>query len=100
MVIWSIIYDRIKEKEAIYKEDAVFIHPGPWFHVFGLMIMQIVALSKSWKLVFLPKYDLNNYLAAISKNKVNIAYAVPPIMVSLVISNGFMEIKITVKFSI
>ena len=85
MVIWSIVFDRIKELENDYIEDAVIIHPGPWFHVFGLMIMHIVALSMNAKLIFMPKYNLNSFLAAIEKYRVNIAYVVPPIMVSLVI---------------
>ena len=87
MYICSILFERIKEVEHEFGEEAVFIHPGPWFHVFGLMIMSVVALSVTAKLVFMPKYNLNDFLSAIEKYKVNIAYVVPPIMVTLVIKH-------------
>lgn len=86
MTMSSIVFSHLKNIEKDYGQKPVFIHPGPWFHVFGLQCLNIIALSTDSKLVFMPKYTLETFLEAIEKYRVCVAYVVPPIMVSLVIT--------------
>ncbi|KAH8243497.1 hypothetical protein KR032_007886, partial [Drosophila birchii] len=54
----------------------------PWFHVFGCLTV-ITMPCVGARLVYLPKFEENQFLSAIEKYRVMIALMVPPLMVFL-----------------
>lgn len=87
MSCWYATKDRMMDLSVEYGHQPCLINVGPWFHVMGMMVMLIVSLSTVAKLVYLPKFDFKKFLIAMEANKVDQAICVPPIMVSLVITN-------------
>ena len=55
----------------------------PFFHIYGLTVIMNYALSKGASTVVLPRFDLEQFLAAIQEYGVTFAHLVPPILVAL-----------------
>ena len=57
--------------------------PLPFFHIFGLSSGMLVPLYVGGRLVFMPSFDLKQYLEIIQKYKVTRGFVVPPIVLAL-----------------
>ena len=57
--------------------------PLPFFHIFGLTSGMLVPLYGGGRLVFMPSFDLQQYLEIIQKYKVTRGFVVPPIVLAL-----------------
>ena len=57
--------------------------PLPFFHIFGLTSGMLVPLYAGGRLVFMPSFDLKQYLEIIQKYKVTRGFVVPPIVLAL-----------------
>ncbi|MEE2905040.1 MAG: 4-coumarate--CoA ligase family protein [Gemmatimonadota bacterium] len=55
----------------------------PFFHIYGLTVIMNYALSKGASIVVLPRFDLEQFLAAVQEYGVTFAHLVPPILVAL-----------------
>jgi acyl-CoA synthetase (AMP-forming)/AMP-acid ligase II len=68
---------------ASLSHDDTVIAVLPFFHIYGLVVVMNYGLWKRAKLVVLPRFDLEQFLGAMSDHRVTYAYLVPPIMVAL-----------------
>jgi acyl-CoA synthetase (AMP-forming)/AMP-acid ligase II len=55
----------------------------PFFHIYGLTALMNAPLRNGATVVVLPRFDLEQFLAAIEKHKVNALYVAPPIVLAL-----------------
>jgi acyl-CoA synthetase (AMP-forming)/AMP-acid ligase II len=55
----------------------------PFFHIYGMTVIMSAALSRGSTIVSLPRFDIDEFLLAIERHKVSIAYVVPPIVLAL-----------------
>lgn len=72
---------QLRAAEMITADDVVF---GilPFFHIYGLMVMQLV-LSQGATLVTLPRFELTATLEALQAHRVTFAYLAPPVVVKM-----------------
>ncbi|MEU6079285.1 4-coumarate--CoA ligase family protein [Streptomyces sp. NPDC047108] len=55
----------------------------PFFHIYGLTALLNAPLRTGATVVVLPRFDLDQFLAAIEKHRVNALYVAPPIVLAL-----------------
>ncbi|MEU8521324.1 4-coumarate--CoA ligase family protein [Streptomyces sp. NBC_01216] len=55
----------------------------PFFHIYGLTALMNAPLRKGAAVVVLPRFDLDEFLAAIEKHRINALYVAPPIVLAL-----------------
>ena len=64
-------------------EDDTTICVVPMSHLYGLHVVVNLALSHGATIVTLPRYDLNQFLAAMQQYKITVAPLVPPLVLPL-----------------
>ncbi|MGW0464509.1 4-coumarate--CoA ligase family protein [Streptomyces sp. NPDC003027] len=55
----------------------------PFFHIYGLTALMNAPLRQGATVVVLPRFELDQFLAAIEKHRVNGLYVAPPIVLAL-----------------
>ncbi|MEU8757904.1 4-coumarate--CoA ligase family protein [Streptomyces sp. NPDC048659] len=55
----------------------------PFFHVYGLTALMNAPLRRGAAVVVLPRFELDGFLAAIEKHRINALYVAPPIVLAL-----------------
>ncbi|MYW68017.1 AMP-binding protein [Streptomyces sp. SID8379] len=55
----------------------------PFFHIYGLTALMNAPLRQGATVVVLPRFDLDTFLAAIEKHRINGLYVAPPIVLAL-----------------
>jgi acyl-CoA synthetase (AMP-forming)/AMP-acid ligase II len=55
----------------------------PFFHIYGMTVLLNAVLHARARLVMMPSFDLEEFLANIQKHKVTVAYIAPPVAVAL-----------------
>ncbi|MEU6395188.1 4-coumarate--CoA ligase family protein [Streptomyces sp. NPDC046939] len=55
----------------------------PFFHIYGLTALMNAPLRQGATVVVLPRFDLDTFLAAIEKHRINALYVAPPIVLAL-----------------
>ena len=55
----------------------------PFFHIYGLTALMNAPLRNGATVVVLPRFELDQFLAAIEKHQVNALYVAPPIVLAL-----------------
>ncbi|WP_203645349.1 4-coumarate--CoA ligase family protein [Streptomyces sp. SID14478] len=55
----------------------------PFFHIYGLTALMNAPLRRGATVVVLPRFDLDTFLAAIEKHRINALYVAPPIVLAL-----------------
>ncbi|MCC3653302.1 4-coumarate--CoA ligase family protein [Streptomyces sp. S07_1.15] len=55
----------------------------PFFHIYGLTALMNAPLRRGATVVVLPRFDLEQYLAAIERHRVTALYVAPPIVLAL-----------------
>ncbi|HET6855936.1 MAG TPA: 4-coumarate--CoA ligase family protein [Streptomyces sp.] len=55
----------------------------PFFHIYGLTALMNAPLRNGATVVVLPRFDLDQFLAAIEKHRINGLYVAPPIVLAL-----------------
>jgi acyl-CoA synthetase (AMP-forming)/AMP-acid ligase II len=55
----------------------------PFFHIYGMTVIMSAELSRGSTIVTLPRFDIDDFLGAIERHKVSIAFVVPPIALAL-----------------
>jgi acyl-CoA synthetase (AMP-forming)/AMP-acid ligase II len=56
----------------------------PQSHIYGLIVICHASTYRGDRVIVLPKFDIQNYLTAIAKYKINTLYIVPPIIIAMV----------------
>lgn len=56
----------------------------PQSHIYSLIVICHVSTYRGDSVIVLPKFELETYLGAIAKYKINTLYVVPPIVISMV----------------
>ncbi len=71
-------------------DDMVPSRPGqvvlavlPFFHIYGLTALMNAPLRRGATVVVLPRFDVEQFLSAVEKYKVNGVYVAPPIVLAL-----------------
>jgi acyl-CoA synthetase (AMP-forming)/AMP-acid ligase II len=67
-----------------FKEPDVIIAFLPFFHIYGLVVIMMLGLSRGATIVSLPRFDFPEFLTAMQKYRVTIAPLVPPIVLGMV----------------
>jgi acyl-CoA synthetase (AMP-forming)/AMP-acid ligase II len=55
----------------------------PFFHSYGMTVIQAASLSRGSTVITMPRFDLDEFCRLIQDHKVTIGYVVPPILVGL-----------------
>ncbi|MEV0273691.1 4-coumarate--CoA ligase family protein [Hamadaea sp. NPDC050747] len=55
----------------------------PFFHIYGLTVLMNMVLARGGALVILPRFDLTEFLTALSVHKVTRAMVAPPVVLAL-----------------
>ena len=55
----------------------------PFFHIYGLVLILLTSLWRGRPIVVMQKFELDGFLDAIARHRVELAPVVPPIMVAL-----------------
>jgi acyl-CoA synthetase (AMP-forming)/AMP-acid ligase II len=55
----------------------------PFFHIYGMIVVMSLALSKGATVVSMPRFDLEQFLSIVEKYKVTFAPLAPPIVLAL-----------------
>ncbi|MEU9209376.1 4-coumarate--CoA ligase family protein [Streptomyces sp. NPDC048415] len=55
----------------------------PFFHIYGLTALMNAPLRQGATVVVLPRFDLETFLAAIEKHRINVLFVAPPIVLAL-----------------
>ncbi|MFF9841182.1 4-coumarate--CoA ligase family protein [Streptomyces sp. NPDC013740] len=55
----------------------------PFFHVYGLTALMNAPLQRGATVVVLPRFELDGFLAAIEKHRIDTLYVAPPIVLAL-----------------
>lgn len=78
-------YDR-SGREFIGGKDYSDVALGllPQSHIYGLIVICHASTYRGDKVVVLPKFEMQQYLTAIAKYKINTLYIVPPIIINMV----------------
>ncbi len=63
--------------------DDVVIAIMPFFHIYGMTVLLNAVLHARARLVMMPSFDLEEFLANIANHKVSVAYIAPPVAVAL-----------------
>ncbi|KPI96565.1 Luciferin 4-monooxygenase [Papilio xuthus] len=62
--------------------DFVSLTITPWYHTMGL-ISHLIGFVKGKKTIYLPKFDVEQYLQTVEKYKVSQLTVVPPVLIAL-----------------
>ena len=77
------VYDR-KGRESMGVVNDVALGLLPQSHIYGLIVICHASTYRGDRVIVLPKFDLQNYLNAIQRYKINTLYIVPPIIIAMV----------------
>ena len=80
----SNVQQMVKRKEAATptEEDVILVHL-PLFHIYGMNILMNASLAVGATQVMMGRFDMDEFLALLSRHRVTILYTVPPVMLGL-----------------
>jgi acyl-CoA synthetase (AMP-forming)/AMP-acid ligase II len=84
-------YDR-PAREAIrkgYQDVALGLLPQS--HIYGLIVICHSSTYRGDQVVVLPKFEIQHYLSAIAKYKINTLYIVPPIIIAMTKNKAVLD---------
>ena len=67
-----------------FAERDVVVAVLPFFHIYGMVVIMMFALSQGGTLVTMPRFDLQEFLGLVQKYRATILPVVPPIVLGLV----------------
>jgi acyl-CoA synthetase (AMP-forming)/AMP-acid ligase II len=67
-----------------FRESDVVIAVLPFFHIYGMVVIMKLGLSRGGTIVSMPRFDFGEFLGALQKYRVTIAPLVPPIVLGMV----------------
>ncbi|RDH74641.1 4-coumarate--CoA ligase family protein [Mycolicibacterium moriokaense] len=73
---------QIRAAQDVEAEDAVVAFL-PFFHIYGMTVLLNAVLRARARLVTMPSFDLEQFLANVQHHKVTVAFIAPPVAVAL-----------------
>jgi acyl-CoA synthetase (AMP-forming)/AMP-acid ligase II len=73
---------QIRAAQDVEADDAVIAFL-PFFHIYGMTVLLNAVLRARARLVMMPSFDLEEFLANIQNHKVTVAFIAPPVAVAL-----------------
>lgn len=67
-----------------FKDGDRIISVLPFFHIYGLVVIMKLGLSQGGTIVSMPRFDFQEFLAAVQKYRITILPLVPPIVLGMV----------------
>jgi acyl-CoA synthetase (AMP-forming)/AMP-acid ligase II len=67
----------------------------PLFHIYGMVAIMLLALSRGGTIVTMPRFDFRDFLGVIQKHRVTVAPLVPPIILSLAKHDAVCEFDLS-----
>ena len=67
-----------------FAEGDVVIAVLPFFHIYGMVVILMLGLARGGTVLCVPRFDMQEFLAAVQKYRVTILPIVPPIVLGLV----------------
>lgn len=68
---------------GVFQENDVVMGVLPFYHIYGMVLILLLSLSKGYRVVTIPRFDLEMFLQVMEKYEVTIAPLVPPIVLGL-----------------
>jgi acyl-CoA synthetase (AMP-forming)/AMP-acid ligase II len=68
---------------ALMGENDVSLGVLPFFHIYGMVVIQLLVLAYGATLITMPKFDMEEFLGIVQKYKITVAPLVPPIVLGL-----------------
>lgn len=78
------VYDKLGRDKIRPGYQDVALGLLPQSHIYGLIVICHASTYRGDRVIILPKFDLQHYLTAIQKYKINTLYIVPPIIIAMV----------------
>ena len=78
-----------------FKESDVTIAVLPFFHIYGMVVIMMLTLSRGGTVVSLPRFDFQEFLGALQTYQVTTAPLVPPIVLGMVKSPAVAEFDLS-----
>ena len=67
-----------------FNESDVTIAVLPFFHIYGMVVIMMLTLSRGGTVVSMPRFEFRDFLTALQKYRVTTAPLVPPIVLGMV----------------
>jgi acyl-CoA synthetase (AMP-forming)/AMP-acid ligase II len=67
----------------------------PFFHIYGLVVIMKLGLSRGATIVSMPRFDFGEFLTALQRHRVTIAPLVPPIVLGMVKSPAVDQVDLS-----
>lgn len=82
-------YERhVREQRPATRRSEVGLGLLPLSHIYGLVVIAQTGTYRGDEVIILPKFELQSYLNAIQKYKIETLYVVPPIIIQMAKSQG------------
>ena len=78
-----------------FRDGDVIIAVLPFFHIYGLVVIMKLGLSRGATIVSMPRFDFGEFLTALQKHRVTIAPLVPPIVLGMVKSPAVDQVDLS-----
>ncbi len=65
------------------ESDETLIGILPFYHIYGMVVIMSMALSRGATIVTMPRFDLEQFLELMQSHRVTMCYIVPPIVLAL-----------------
>ena len=78
-----------------FKETDVVIAVLPFFHIYGMVVIMKLALSRGGTVVSMPRFEFREFLSALEKYRVTTAPLVPPIVLGMVKNPAVAEFDLS-----
>jgi acyl-CoA synthetase (AMP-forming)/AMP-acid ligase II len=78
-----------------FKETDVVIAVLPFFHIYGMVVIMKLALSRGGTVVSMPRFEFREFLGALEKHRVTTAPLVPPIVLGMVKNPAVAEFDLS-----
>ncbi|KPK31645.1 MAG: AMP-dependent synthetase [Betaproteobacteria bacterium SG8_40] len=66
-----------------FLEHDVVLGVLPFFHIYGMVVVLQMTLAKGGTIITMPRFDMEEFLAAVAKYRISVAPLVPPIVLGL-----------------
>jgi acyl-CoA synthetase (AMP-forming)/AMP-acid ligase II len=78
-----------------FRDGDVILAVLPFFHIYGLVVIMKLGLSRGATIVSMPRFDFGEFLTALQRHRVTIAPLVPPIVLGMVKSPAVDQVDLS-----
>jgi len=84
----------MQDWECFGEGDRVFA-ALPFFHIYGMVVIMMLGLANGATIVSMPRFDFDEFLAAVQKYKLTVLPLVPPIVLGMVKSPALAQFDLS-----